>query len=394
MPPESPKPHAALNAAPLHHIETLAVHAGRAIDPATSAVVTPIQLSTTFEREPDGTYPHGYSYSRDDNPNRRALEACVTALEGGTAALAFSSGLAVPTAILQGLAPGAHIVAPDDVYHGFRSVLAKVFANWELETTYVNMSDPAALTAALRPNTRLIWVETPSNPLLKITDLAEVARIARDAGVPTICDGTFATPVLQHPLDFGIDMVAHSTTKYLSGHSDVLGGVLITSDENHPLFASARQSQKLGGAVPSPFDCWLTMRGIETLPCRVRTQSASAHEVATFLEAHERVEVVFYPGLASHPGHTIAARQMSGFGAMLSVTIAGDASTAIAVAAAMRVFTRATSLGGTHSLIEHRASMEGPASTTPQNLLRISIGLENSADLIDDLAQALQSVPG
>ncbi|HEY0794581.1 MAG TPA: aminotransferase class I/II-fold pyridoxal phosphate-dependent enzyme [Acidisarcina sp.] len=372
------------------HIETLAVHAGRTIDSATGAVVAPIQLSTTFEREADGTYPHGFSYSRDDNPNRKSLETCVAALEGGSAALAFSSGLAVATAILQGLRPGAHIVAPDDVYHGFRSVVAKVFANWDLEISYVDMSDPAQLEAALRPDTELIWVETPSNPLLKVTDLAEVARIALAAGVPTVCDGTFATPVLQHPLEYGIDMVAHSTTKYLSGHSDVLGGVLIAGKEN-ALFASARQSQKLGGAVPSPFDCWLTLRGIETLPCRVRTQSASAMQVATFLNGHDGVEAVYYPGLANHPGHAVAARQMAAFGGVLSVRIAGGASTAIAVAAAVRVFTRATSLGGTHSLIEHRASIEGPASTTPQNLLRISVGLENPEDLIDDLAQALSA---
>ncbi|HEY0760402.1 MAG TPA: aminotransferase class V-fold PLP-dependent enzyme [Acidisarcina sp.] len=373
-------------------IETLAVHAGRRIDPATGAVVSPIHLSTTFERQAGGEYPHGFSYSRDNNPNRSSLESCVAALEGGGAALAFASGLAVTTAVLQGLKPGDHIIAPLDVYHGFRRVAGDVFANWQLQTTYVDMTDPAHLEAAVRPNTRLIWVETPSNPLLTVTDLAQVARIAREAGAISVCDGTFGTPVLQHPLDHGIDMVAHSTTKYISGHSDVLGGVLIAREEN-PLFASARVSQRIGGAVPSPFDCWLTLRGIETLPCRVRTQSQSAMQIAQFLDAHDDVEAVFYPGLPKHPGHAIAARQMSAFGGVLSIKVAGGARKAIAAAAAVRIFTRATSLGGTHSLIEHRASMEGPDSKTPANLLRLSIGLENPADLIEDLEQALAKQP-
>lgn len=382
------EPHSSRPFVVKQQIETLAVHAGRFVDPATGALVAPIQLSTTFEREPGGGYPHGFSYSRDNNPNRSALEACLAALEGGSAALAFASGLAVPTAILQGLRPGDHIVAPKDVYHGFRSVVREVFANWQLETSYVDMSKARNLSAALRPNTRLIWVETPSNPLLKITDLAEVARIARSAGVPTVCDGTFGTPALQRPLDHGIDMVAHSTTKYIGGHSDLLGGVLIAREEN-PLFASARRSQKLGGAVPSPFDCWLTLRSIETLPLRVRAQSASAMEVAGFLHGHEAIEEVFYPGLPHHPGHSVAARQMSQFGGVVSVKVKGAAVEAMAVAAAVRLFTRATSLGGTHSLIEHRASMEGPNTATPQNLLRLSIGLENTVDLIADLDQAL-----
>ena len=372
-------------------IETLAVHAGRRTDPATGAVVAPIHLSTTFERDADGQYPHGFSYTRDNNPNRSSLEACMAALEGGAAALAFSSGLATLTAILQGLQPGDHIIAPLDVYHGFRSVIGKVFANRQIETSYVDMSDSVQVAAALRPNTRLIWIETPSNPLLKITSLPAVAQVARAAGVLTVCDGTFATPVLQRPLDHGIDMVAHSTTKYIAGHSDVLGGALIAREEN-ALFVSARQAQKFVGAVPSPFDCWLTLRGIETLPCRVRAQSTSAFEVAKFLHAHHAIEAVFYPGLESHPGHKIAARQMTQFGGVLSVKVKGGAEDAIAVAAAVRLFTRATSLGGTHSVIEHRASMEDPASTTPKNLLRVSIGLENTADLIEDLEQALAKV--
>ncbi len=373
------------------HIETLAVHAGQKVDPNTRAVVPPIHLSTTFERDADGEYPQGFSYSRDNNPNRSALETCLAALEGGTAALAFSSGLAVVTAVLHSLQPGDHLLAPNDVYHGFRRVVNEVFANWQLTCSYVEMTDPGEVQAALRPNTKLIWIETPSNPLLKVTDLAAIAKIARDAGVPTVCDGTFASPVLQRPLEFGIDMVAHSTTKYIAGHSDVTGGALITASES-PMFESARRSQRVGGAVPSPFDCWLTLRGVATLPIRVRAETESAGKIAAFLASHARVEAVFYPGLETHPGHQIAAQQMSGFGGMLSFQVKGSEEDAMRVASSMQIFTRATSLGGAHSLVEHRASIEGPTTKTPRNLLRLSIGLENPADLIEDLEAALAAV--
>src|SRR5436190_4824677 len=245
-------------------IETRAVHAGRHIDPATGAVTPPIHLSTTFERAPDGEYPTGFSYSREDNPNRRALEECLAALEGGTEALAFSSGLAACTALIQGLEPGDHILAPDDVYYGLRKVIGDVFAKAGLETSYVDMTDLAAVRAAVRPETRLVWVETPSNPLMKISDLAGIAEIARGANAISVCDGTFSTPILQRPLELGIDMVTHSTTKYIGGHSDLVGGALVTRFPNY-LFERARKSQKFGGAVPSPFDCWLTLRGVDTL---------------------------------------------------------------------------------------------------------------------------------
>ncbi len=369
-------------------LETLAVHAGQPIDPATGSVAAPIYLSTNYERDTDGGYPRGFSYSRSENPNRSALENCVAALEGGDRALAFSSGIAVATALLQTLRPGDHILAPNDVYHGFKKVLSTVFANAGLRTTYIDMGDPANVAASLHPNTRLIWIETPSNPMLKITNLEEIALLARGAGVTTVCDGTLATPVLQRPLDHGIDMVAHSTTKYISGHSDVIGGVLIAREDN-ALFEGARQSQQMGGAVPSPFDCWLTLRGIATLPLRVRAQAASAMKIAEFLADHKTVEAVFYPGLITHPGHAIAARQMKQFGGMLSFSVRHSAKDAMRVAAAARIFTRATSLGGAHSLIEHRASIEGPDTLTPQNLLRLSIGLENTDDLLEDLEQAL-----
>jgi cystathionine gamma-synthase len=371
-------------------IETRAVHAGRRIDPATGAVTLPIHLSTTFERSPDGQYPLGFSYSREGNPNRAALEACLAEIEGGSEALVFSSGLAVATAIVQGLEPGDHLIAPDDVYWGLRKVIGGVFGKWGLETSYVDMTEPDAVRAALRPQTRLIWTETPSNPLMKITNLATIAQIARDAGphIVTVCDGTFASPVLQHPLDCGIDMVTHSTTKYLSGHSDVVGGALIARHGNY-LFERARASQRYGGAVPSPFDCWLTLRGIDTLPYRVRAHSENAMAVARFLAGHAAVEAVHYPGLPEHPGHAIAAGQMSGFGGMLSFQVRGGREIAMGAAARCRLFIRATSLGGAHSLIEHRASVEGPQTRTPQNLLRLSVGLEHPDDLVEDLAQAL-----
>jgi cystathionine gamma-synthase len=375
-------------------IETRAVHAGRHIDPATGAVTPPIHLSTTFERSPEGDYPLGYSYSRQDNPNRHALEECLASLEGGKHAICFSSGLAVATALVQGLEPGDHIIAPDDVYWGLRNVIGEVFGRWGIETSYVDMTNIDDFHAALRPATRLVWVETPSNPLMKVTDLTSIAALARMAGpnILTVCDGTFATPVLQQPLDCGIDMVAHSTTKYLGGHSDVVGGALITRQENY-LFERARQSQRFGGSVPSPFDCWLTLRGIDTLPLRVRAQSENAMRVARFLDQHRAVEIVQYPGLPAHPGHHVAARQMSMFGGMLSFQVKGSRAAALGVAARCKLFIRATSLGGAHSLIEHRASVEGPATRTPQNLLRLSIGLEHADDLIADLEQALATIP-
>lgn len=371
-------------------IETLAVHAGQGPDPATGAIAQPIYLSTTFERDADGSYPRGFTYSRESNPNRAALEACVAALEGGQSALAFSSGMGVATAVLQSLKPGAHIVAPDDVYHGLKKLIEQIFASHGIETTYVDMTDPAQVAAAIRPGTGLIWIETPSNPLLKITDLEKVSAVAKQAGVTTVCDSTFATPVLQHPLKHGIDMVMHSTTKYFAGHSDVTGGVLITARDN-PVFERARAFQRLGGVVPSPFDSWLTLRGIATLPCRVRAQSDSALQIAQFLANHPAVEGVFYPGLLQHPHHDVAVRQMSLFGGVLSFLVKGPASAAMRVAGTTEIFKRATSLGGTHSLIEHRASVEGPQTKTPQNLLRLSIGLENPLDLIEDLERALST---
>lgn len=372
------------------HLETLAVHAGQPVDPATGAVVPPIALATTFERDADGSYPHGYSYGRTDNPNRRALEECISALEGAQRAIAFSSGLGTANAVMQALAPGSHVVVAKDVYHGTRKSLERARERSLLQVTFADATDVKAIQASIQANTKLIWLETPSNPLLRITDLEAIGSLAKKQGILTICDGTLATPVLQNPLHLGIDMVMHSTTKYIAGHSDVVGGILL-ADQSNLIFEEALQLQKAGagGGIPSPFDCWLTLRGVATLPLRIRAQSSSAMQIAQFLTEQPQIETVFYPGLPCHPGHALASRQMKMFGAIISFLIRGSKEDALALTGRLNLFTRATSLGGTHSLVEHRASIEGPKSTTPDNLLRLSIGLENPADLIDDLRDAL-----
>ncbi len=370
------------------HIETVSVHAGREPDAATAALSPPIHLSTTFAREADGGYPRGFSYTRAGNPNRHALETCLAALEGGADAMVFSSGTAAAMTVLQALNPGDHVICTQDAYHGVLRLLREVMAPWQLGTSFVDASNPDEVRAAITSATRLIWVETPSNPLLKIMDLAAIAAIAREAKVLTVCDNTFATPVLQKPFDFGMDFVMHSTTKYLGGHSDVLGGAIIARQKN-ALSERVRFLQASGGAVPSPFDCWLLLRGAATLPLRVRAQTANALAIARHLAAHQAVANVFYPGLESHRGHALARRQMQGFGAMLSFTLQGGEAAALHAAARVKLFTRATSLGGVESLIEHRASMEGPDTRTPRNLLRVSVGVEHADDLIADLDQAL-----
>ena len=369
-------------------IETLAVHAGAQVDPATGAVAPAIYPSTTFERDADGSFPHGHIYSRSSAPNRSALETSLTALEGGAAAVAFASASAATSAVFQSLAPGDHVVAPTDAYYGTAKLLREVFAGWGLESSFVDMTDLGAVEAAVRPTTRVLWAESPSNPLWKVSDLAALGAIARAAGARFVVDNTTATPVLQSPFKHGADLIVHATTKYLGGHTDVLGGILVVR-ERGPWLDRLRLLQTTGGAVPSPFDCWLVVRGIRTLPYRVRAQSAHALAVAGILAAHPRVEAVHYPGLASHPGHEVARRQMAMFGGMLSLQVRGGADAAMAVAAKVRLFTRATSFGGTESLLEHRASIEGPGTTTPPNLLRVSVGLEHPDDLIEDLAQAL-----
>ena len=370
-------------------METRAVHAGHEPDAATGAVTPPIHLSTTFAREPDGSLPHGFVYARSDNPTRRQLEQALAALEGGDAAIAFASGMAATAAVFQALSSGDHVIAPRDAYYGTGTLLREIVAAWGISSSFVDMTDPAAVRAAVTPRTRLIWVETPSNPTLAITDIAAVAAIARDAGARCVCDNTWATPVLQRPLELGADLVMHATTKYLGGHSDVTGGALIAPAADG-FMERLRAIQTLAGAVPSAFDCWLVMRGIRSLPWRMRAHGANAAAVASFLAGHPAVEAVHYPGLPSDPGHGVAARQMSGFGGMVSFQVKGGAAAAIAAAGRARLFTRATSLGGPESLIEHRRSAEGAASVAPPGLLRLSVGLEHPEDLVDDLDQALR----
>src|SRR5207237_1446490 len=334
-------------------IETIAVHAGHAVDPATGAVASPIYLSTTFERDIEGTYTRGFMYTRNDDPNRQALERGVSMLEGGAAAAAFAAGTGATMSILQALSPGDHVLAHVDAYYGTSRLIHEIFRRWGLEADFVDMSDPDAVRKALRPNTQLAWAETPSNPLLKIVDLAVVAEIVRGPGAIFVCDNTWA-PVLQRPFDLGADLVLHSTTKYFGGHCDVAGGIVIARIDNE-FFQRVHTIQYSGGAVPSPFDCWLILRGMRTLPWRMRAHSENAIRVAEFLAQHQRVERVHYPGLQSHPGHEIARRQMSMFGGMLSFEVTGSRDVAMNVAAKTKIFIRATSLGGVESLIEHRS---------------------------------------
>jgi cystathionine gamma-synthase len=368
-------------------IETIAVHSGRKVDDCTGAVTPPIYLSTTFERAEDGSFPKEFIYTRSGNPNRQMLEECLTELENGKAAAAFSSGSAGTMSILQSLLPGDHIIASDDLYHGTRKLM-KMFERYNIQTTFIDMTDVKKLKSSIKKNTKLIWAETPSNPLLKIIDLESISQISHKNNAIVVCDNTWATPVLQRPFSFGVDFVIHATTKYIGGHSDILGGAVIAQNETD-FFQKIKDVQQSGGAVPSPFECWLVLRGIQTLPLRVKAQSQSAMLVADFLNTHPKVTKVNYPGLSKHHGHKLAKSQMKLFGGMISFEVKGNQDDALAVAAKVKLFTRATSLGGTESLIEHRASIEGAESKTPKTLLRLSIGLEHPDDLIEDLKQAL-----
>jgi len=315
------------------------------------------------------------------------LERGISALEGGATAAAFASGTGATTSIFQALSPGDHVLAHVDAYYGTSRLIREIFLRWGLQADFIDMSNIAAVKKALKPNTRLAWAETPSNPLLKIVDLSAVAELVHDAGALCVCDNTWA-PVLQRPFDLGADLILHSTTKYFGGHCDVLGGIVVATEDSD-FFERIRGIQYEGGAVPSPFDCWLILRGMRTLPWRMRAHSENAMNVADFLAQHRKVARVHYPGLRLHPGHEIAARQMSMFGGMLSFEVKDGYDAAMSVAAKTKIFIRATSLGGVESLIEHRASIEGAGTTSPEGLLRLSIGLENAHDLIEDLDQAL-----
>src|SRR6266550_7346745 len=343
-------------------IETVAVHAGHTIDLATGAVSAPIHLSTTFERDVEGGYSRGFMYTRNNNPNRQALEQGISALEGGAGAAAFSSGTGATMAIFQAMRPGDHVLAHVDAYYGTSRLLREIFLRWGLEADFIDMSNLDEVRKAFRPETKLAWAETPSNPLLKIVDLAAVAGIVHEAGALCVCDNTWA-PVLQRPFELGADLILHSTTKYFGGHCDVAGGIVVAKKDSE-FFQRVRAIQYSGGAVPSPFDCWLILRGMRTLPWRMRAHSENGMKVAEFLAQHRKVACVHYPGLRSHPGHEIAGRQMSMFGGMLSFEVKDGRDAAMSAAARTKIFTRATSLGGVESLIEHRASIEGTGTTS------------------------------
>lgn len=369
--------------------ETTAIHASNLIKATTGDVTSPIHLSTTYFRGEDGGYPGGHMYSRVSNPNRSALEKVITELEGGADTCAFSSGNTAGMAIFQALKPGSHIIAPDDMYWGFKKQLMTIFGE-TLTFDFVDLTVVDNVDRFVKPNTALIWVETPSNPLLKITDIEALGKIAKKHQLIFAVDSTFASPILQNPIALGADIVMHSTTKYIGGHSDVLGGSLTFAAKNE-FFDKVKNIQETGGAVPSPFDCFLLLRSIKTLAYRIKGHCDNAYKLANYLNEHPKVEAVYYPGLASHPQHEIVKKQMRGFGGMLSILTKGDADFARKVVNSVKIFSQATSLGGVESLIEHRASVEGPTSKTPQNLIRISVGLEHIDDLIADLEQALGS---
>ncbi|MGF1463122.1 MAG: trans-sulfuration enzyme family protein [Maricaulaceae bacterium] len=366
---------------------TRAVHTGHSVDPLTGAVAEAIQPSTTFARDADYELI-GHDYARTGNPNRESWEACLTALEGGAAALAFASGLAAQAALFQAvLKPGAVVVLPTDMYHGGRRLAREVFGPWDVQTRIADPLDREATAQAL-VGADLLWIETPSNPTLKIIDIAALAELARANGALAVCDNTLATPLLQSPLHLGCAVVLHASTKYLAGHSDVTGGALMFA-ETGEVFDRCRTVQHLAGAVPSAFDCWLARRGAMSLSARLAQQSATALSLAQWLAAHPEIARVHYPGLPEHPGHGLAQRQMRGAGGVLSFELADGAEAALGVARRLSLIIRATSFGGAHSTIEHRASIEGPDSPTPKGLLRLSCGLEDAEDLRADLAQAL-----
>lgn len=374
------------------HFETRAIHAGQSPDPATGAVVVPIYQTSTYAQEQVGE-TKGYDYSRTNNPTRAALETCLASLEGGAAGLAFSSGMGAITTILLMCKAGDHIVACDDVYGGTFRLFRRVMENFGLTFSFVDMTDARATAGALRPNTRMVWIETPTNPLMKVIDIAAVARLAKQAGAWTVVDNTFASPFLQQPLALGADIVMHSSTKYLGGHSDVVGGAVVTSDP--AVGEQLKFLQNAAGAVPGAFDSWLVLRGIKTLALRMERHSANALAVARFLAGHPAVQQVLYPGLESHSQYAVAGRQMRSPGGMLSFIPAGGAAAARQIACATRLFTLGESLGGVESLIEvpaamtHQSVAGSPLEVDPA-LVRLSVGIENGDDLVADLAQALE----
>lgn len=376
-----------------HSFETIAIHAGNTPDSLTGAVVPPIYQVSTYKQDGVGGLRGGYEYSRSANPTRSALEENLAALEGGRRGLAFASGLAAEDCLLRTLlSPGDHVVIPNDAYGGTFRLFAKVVSRWGVEWSVADTSDPASVRAALRPRTKAIWVETPSNPLLGISDIAALAEVARTAGAKLVVDNTFASPYLQQPLALGADVVVHSTTKYMGGHSDVVGGALVTADNT--LGDELAYHQNAMGAISGPFDAWLVLRGVKTLAVRMDRHSENATRVAEALTRHPKVSKVYYPGLPDHPGHEVAAKQMKSFGGMVSFRVAGGEQAAIDVCGRAKVFTLGESLGGVESLIEHpgrmtHASVAGSPLEVPDDLVRLSVGIESADDLLTDLQQAL-----
>jgi cystathionine gamma-synthase len=376
---------------------TNAIHAGQEPDPRTGAVIPPLHLSSTFAQDGvGGLREGGFEYARSANPTRTALQECLAALEGGRHGLAFGSGMGAADVLLRtALRPGDHLVLPHDAYGGTFRLVDKVLTGWGVQYDTADLADVDALRAVLRPSTRLVWCETPTNPLLGIADIAAVAEVTRDAGARLVVDNTFASPYLQSPLGLGADVVLHSTTKYVGGHSDVVGGALVTDDDE--LAEAMTFLQNAAGQVPGPFDNWLTLRGVKTLAVRMERHSDNAERIAELLVGHPAVSQVLYPGLPEHPGHEVAAKQMRRFGGMVSFRLAGGAAAAQAVCAATELFTLAESLGGVESLIEHPAAMThmsvaGSALEVPDDLVRLSVGIEDVDDLVDDLRSALKTV--
>ena len=367
---------------------TLAVHAGHEPDAATGAVAPPIHLATTFRHGPAGERVAGYEYQREGNPTNDRLREALKALEGGEEAMTFASGMAAMATLLESLPAGARVLFPDDCYTGLRMLFAEFLPERGIVPIEVDMADLDAVRAACAQPLAMLWIETPSNPLLKVCDIAALAALGHAAGAVVVADNTFATPLLQRPLALGADIVMHSTTKYFGGHSDVLGGALVFA-RNDALAQRVAHRLHVTGGVMAPFSAWLTLRGCRSLGARMAMHCANARAVATFLSTHPRVARVNWPGLPAHPGHAIAARQMRDFGAMLSIQLHGGRDAALEAAGRLRVFTNATSLGGCESLVEHRASVEGAHPRSPQDLLRISVGLEDAGDLVADFAQAL-----
>lgn len=362
--------------------ETIAVHGGNIVNDPLNPVIQPITLSSTF-----GHQEGSMVYSRLENPNRKSLETLLAALENGSDAAAFSSGNAAANAVFQALPAGSHMIAPDDMYHGLKSLLLTVF-DQKIEVDFIDLTKPELLSDAIRENTRLLWIETPSNPLLKISDIQTLSKTAKAHGIIVVCDSTFASPVFQQPLGLGADLVMHSSTKYLGGHSDLVGGILITKEKD-VIWAQIKKVQALAGAVPSPFDTYFLTRSIKTLPYRMKAHAANAAKIVDFLNQHPVVEKVYYPGLQQHDGHLIAKSQMQGFGGMLSFVIKGNAEDADKLIDKLHYFTNATSLGGVESLIERRSRVQGEVPGIPEQLIRMSVGIEHIEDLLEDLEQAL-----